>query len=76
MIATLKFNLSDDDEQYQFNLMLNAINMKTALDSMRAYLRSCNKHGMREGISVEDAVAEIFEMFHDYLVEHGVAYVD
>jgi hypothetical protein len=72
MIATLKFNLSDLDEKYNFELMMKAADMKAVLNEFKEYIRSCYKHGMREGISVPEAMEEIFGMFNDYLIDHGV----
>jgi len=66
MKATLEFNLPED--QTDFDLCNDALNMSCALDDIRNYLRSQYKYGDPPD-DIEKIYEQFFEITNNYNIE-------
>lgn len=74
MKAILKFDLSDEDDMYDFSLIQLNKGMVAVIHNYSNILRSANKYGMDERIKTSSDAAEYLrEQFHELLNEHHVS---
>jgi len=73
MRAILKFDLLDEDDKNDYNLMMGAKNMYSVIEEIRAALRSHTKHGIREDIKTAAQYAEHFQdTFYETLQKYPI----
>lgn len=66
--ATLKFNLPD--EQYEYNLAHNGVKYYSSLEDIRQFLRSKVKYG-HNYTSIEEALGDCYDQFFKILEDNG-----
>lgn len=71
--ATLTFDLSDDDDRFEFNRVTKALDMAMALWEldMNGY-RKFTKYNERQEAAYQEGIEEVFKYIRELLDEHQI----